>query len=246
MKQIKLQDYISKFLYQIKIWFKNITNKSKVIRKGIVITSAILLIIASLITSNYISRSVFEIQKENLNAQKVNTIDIALLPDKDINSLIQKNNIASMYENTNFYMFKFTKEDFYLSKNKEDNYSASIYIQKPNNVLEYSSSKNYKSVSTDKFIINISFRQRDKDARKIDLLFLNKKDDIKRLDNYKINNISFETYEIISQDHIKYCMVSDPIGDMYLIYSIIYYDTQEVKNFNYLSHVVFDKNTKNE
>lgn len=179
----------------------------------------------------------FEKIKNELASQEVADVEIPLA--ENIDDLTPLNHSSAIYQNQNFYMFQLTSLPKH-NKTENKTYLLSAYIQKPNNILEYFCSDAFGTISTDKFDISLTLRSGPNANKKVDLLFINKEDQIKRMSNYIINGNSFETYEVRNENSLKYYMISDPIDNMYFVYSITYYDINSaVKNFNFLTHLVF-------
>lgn len=197
------------------------------------------ILITSLLIFDKINSANFEKIKNELSEQEVADIEIPLAENTE--NLIPLSYSSSIYENESFYMFQLTSLPKH-NKTPNSTYLVSAYIQKPNNVLEYFCSDTYGTISTDKFDINLTLRSGPNANKKVDLLFINKEDQIKRMSNYIINGNSFETYEVKNENSLKYYMISDPIDNMYFVYSITYYDIDStVKNFNFLTHLIFTK-----
>lgn len=179
----------------------------------------------------------FEKIKNELASQEVADVEIPLA--ENIDDLTPLNHSSAIYQNQSFYMFQLTSLPKH-NKTENKTYLLSAYIQKPNNILEYFCSDAFGTISTDKFDISLTLRSGPNANKKVDLLFINKEDQIKRMSNYIINGNSFETYEVRNENSLKYYMISDPIDNMYFVYSITYYDmNSSVKNFNFLTHLVF-------
>lgn len=179
----------------------------------------------------------FEKIKNELALQEVADVEIPLA--ENIDDLTPLNHSSAIYQNQSFYMFQLTSLPKH-NKTENKTYLLSAYIQKPNNILEYFCSDAFGTISTDKFDISLTLRSGPNANKKVDLLFINKEDQIKRMSNYIINGNSFETYEVRNENSLKYYMISDPIDNMYFVYSITYYDMNSaVKNFNFLTHLVF-------
>ena len=179
----------------------------------------------------------FEKIKNELSSQEVADIEIPSV--ENIDDLTPLNHSSAIYQNQSFYMFQLTSLPRH-NKTENKTYLLSAYIQKPNNVLEYFCSDAFGTISTDKCDINLTLRSGPNANKKVDLLFISQNDQIKRMSNYIINGNSFETYEVKNENSLKYYMISDPIDDMYFVYSITYYDLDSsVKNFNFLTHLVF-------
>lgn len=248
ISKINFPNNIKKHITNIKTTISEMDKKT--LKRYTIVVSSIFGVLALTISSvsiyNHIITKKFEDKKTELTELVVDEVTVYPLPEEDVKNIVPVNDSSSLYENSNFFMFQLTLDEK-ANKNieKDSFYSMSTYIQKPNNILEYICVDGYGNVLTDKFDISITLKYKEKEQRKIDLLFLDKRDNIRRLENYIINGITFETYEATSDDYIKYFMVSDRMEETYLIYSIVFKDTSHfINNFNYLSHVVFTKEMK--
>ncbi len=185
---------------------------------------------------NSITNKMFENKKIELSQMKVDDVTVPTLSIEDMDKLSPVSDSSSIYHNQNFYMFELKKPIISTGEDTE-NYSVSVYIHKPNNVLEFFMKDWYGNIITDKYLINISLRE-SQTEHNLDVLQLNKKDKIERLENYIISDIEFESYKVTSQNITKYFLLSELSENICLVYSISQNRISDIPNFNYLSHIV--------
>lgn len=188
------------------------------------------------ISYNSITNKMFENKKVELSQMEVDKTVIPTLPLEDMDKLSPVSDTSSIYHNQNFYMFELKKPIKSTGENTED-YSVSVYIHKPNNVLEFFMKDWYGNIITDKYLINVSLRE-SQTEHNLDVLQLNKKDEIERLENYIISDIEFESYKVTSRNVTKYFLLSELSENICLVYSISQNKVADIPNFNYLSHIV--------
>lgn len=162
-------------------------------------------------------------------SQKVNTINIPVISEKDIKEISPSDNTSSIYENTNFYMFQLS------NKKEEKPFNYSIYIQKPNNTINFFHTGNYGTITTDVALINISVQQYKEDI--FEILQVERKDNVKRFDNYKISDIIFQTYCVEKENSCTYTLISENTDGYMIIYSF-HTNDKSIQNYNYLSHII--------
>lgn len=178
----------------------------------------------------------FENKLLELSQIKKESIVVPELSIDDLDKIIPVSKDSLIHENQNFYMFQLTKPIKKSGENTE-NYNVAVYIHKPNNVLEFYMKDWYGNIITDKYAINVSLRESETEYN-VDVLHLSKKDEIERLSDYVISNIPFQSYKVTSNKQIKYFLISELENSMCLVYSITQNNSDEIPNFNYMSHVI--------
>lgn len=200
------------------------------------IVTCVLVIHGATTTYNIMTTKKFEKKINELSQMSVNTITVPPISKDDIENLAPVSNSSSIYYNQNFYMFQLTRPIKSTGEDME-NYSVSVYINKPNNILEFFMKDWYGNIITDKYTIDISLRETQKEHN-LDVLMLNKKEEIERLDDYIISNTVFQSYKVSTDSQTKYYLISELEDSICLVYSISHNKTEDIPNFNYLSHII--------
>lgn len=232
----------AKISKRIKNIYKAIT---KIIPSGVihfVFAFAVIILVgySAFAITDFVATKEFNATKSLLASERMETTVLPSIPEGEEFSLAP--NATAIYQSRNLYVFHLFTEHTIKNENGDEvmcDYRVAAYLQKPTNVVGYYCKDWYGELLTDKYFISVALQENGEQKRKIDLLKLNKTDQLHRLNNIAMNDISFEVYQAKSDDTTTYFLVSDGIRGVHLIYTIALNSTEDIPNFNYLVNASF-------